>query len=468
MAQRYPVAQWVALAWVAVLAGTLPIRYFHADDGWLLNFTYYVSQLGYCKTDMFGDYHGYTDRLLVWHKGWVGQGALILKGFGYGIVPLKALSALYAVSALAVLYRLGRMYGLGARLAWLPLALLMFHPYFFDHAGVYRPEAAVTFAGLVSVLALARYRQTGRVWWAIGAGAASGLAALFHLNGLCIIVATLGTLVYERRWLQALLAGVAAAAVLALYTADMGWPGSVSIFWDQLSHDPALKPGRQWYTPLLQLAKEYQRYFRSWRDSGFSLAILAMVIVAGGLLWRQAKALVVWLCIGMLALALLARDTVPYYSIYFMPLMALLWAMAWQDWQPRLRWQQMGLAISILGISLHLLAGTASNAYMLIGPRGADTRRDMERAFALVGDSPMVGPPEMMCLRTPEPKLRIHQAYGRRLPGKRKDYYFLEKAPADGFRWALIDTRMRHQFIPDTTPWQTVFKGPRFTLFKAK
>ncbi len=431
VALRYPVALWLTVAWAVVLVATLPIKYFHADDGWLLDFTYYVSQLGYAKSEMFGDYHGYREQLLVFHKGWVGQGALLARLFGHTIVPLKALSALYAVSALAILYRLARIYGLPGRLAWVPLLLVILHPHFFDHAAVYRPETALAFCGLVSLTALTRYFQTGQVWWIIGAGAAAGLGALFHLSGLCMIFAMLGTLAFERRWLHGLLAGVVASVVLALYTADMWWPGSMAMYWDQYQHDPAVTPGRKWYWPLLQLAKENQRYFRSWRESGFSLAIAAMLLVAGGLLWRQAKHLLVWAGLGMFALAILAREGVPYYTIYFLPLLALLWTMGWYQLVPKTRWQQLGLALSLTAMGVHMLAGTASNTYMLAGPTAAQSRHDMERAIG---------------------------SYT----------YWLEKAPADGFKWALIETDPRRNIMPDTSAWHRVFKGPRFSLFHAR
>ena len=458
---------WVGLICLGLILG-LPVRAIHADDAWLGDYAYGIFKTGHVRTDILGTYLHYPERLLVFHKGFIPQGAWVIALFGFHPLPLKALGLAYGLLALILLFRIARLEKLPLQVAWATIFLMVCHSVFFEYAGVFRPETAVLAAGLASFLCLRQYFEDSRIGWALAAGALAGLSAYFHLNGLAFMGAAVGTFVLHKQWQAAGWAGVASIGIASLYFADLWQPGHWALYQLQLHGDPALDGTFVWYRPFLNIVKEHERYFHSPRELFFSLGCVCMAFACGRPIWRKHGLLTLWLGLAMLGLAIVAHGKTSKYLTYFIPLLSLLWMAGFTGVaasKPIFLWLKR---ISVVCILLHVVASLYVDVDEFILPaHGNAQRKELREMQAAIGSQSVIGPLELAFFREPGPSLRYWEAY--KYKNEAGDIcYNLPKAIGDGYHHFLLENSILGELLPDSTGFTRLRNGERYVLYEAK
>ncbi|MFT5051222.1 MAG: hypothetical protein ACI8QZ_002632 [Chlamydiales bacterium] len=323
-------ALWIVFG--AIFAASLPDRLAHLDDAWLGEQAYLLARDGVVRSDLFHGFLGYEDRIWVFHKLFIPQGALAIDLFGWSSAAIKSVSLPWFLITLLLLHlAVRRDRHIDRRFApWVPLFFFA-HPLAMDYAYTFRPEICLTALGLGSYLALRAYVQdSSRAALAAGAILA-GVGVLMHLNGVIFVAAGAVLLAMERRWWAASGFLILAASVSALYVADAAIAGELPALWAQFARDPALEVRDFHITGLLsKLLEEPRRWMRHGEDVATSLLVLVGLVSAGLGLRRQHRSLAIYTLVAFLVLGLTAQSKTPKYALPLLPFLLLLVAAGMQ------------------------------------------------------------------------------------------------------------------------------------------
>ncbi len=459
------------LTWAlgALLILTIPLRPIDVDDAWLGDYAYWIAQVGHARTDLLANYVQYPERLLVYHKGFLVQGALLIRLFGFSIWPLKILALLYTIAGLAFTYRIAKNQTWPSWAPWAVLLLTLLHSQVFEHALIFRPDTAVMCMGLGAFYCLQRYLQLQSIAYAAGAGIFAGLAALFHLNGLAFVGATLVVLLAQNRYKAVLWAGIAAGFTAGLYTLDLWQPGRWSLYQQQLVADPALlREDLSWYRPIVSLLKEHERYFHSPREIFFSASFILLVGGQYKSLWRRHRNLMLYLFTAMLVLAIIAHGKTSKYLTYFIPFMSILMVQSIILITETSAIKRYLWRLSFIALACHIVFSLSVNiAWYSLGADGPAQRQELAHMQSLIGPAPVVGPISLSFFRAPGPSLRFWQAYQENSADGHHTFN-LHKAAQEGVKFFLLEKNILGTLLPDTTGFTRLATGQHYALYKAE
>lgn len=134
--------------------------------------------------------------------------------FGSGDVAVRALSSLFAVATIPLVYVAATRIG-GRRAAWFAVALLASSPYAIRYATEARMYSLIVLLTVLGVIAVERAVRAPTAWRLAGVAAVAGALALTHYWALFIVASSFAVLLYRRRPRVALALGGGAAVALA-------------------------------------------------------------------------------------------------------------------------------------------------------------------------------------------------------------------------------------------------------------
>lgn len=327
-------------------------RAIHTDDAWIGEFVYWANRDGYVHSELFrGLIHSEVYQE-VYHKLFVWQSVLAVKWFGWSIYVLKSISLIYLAGMLGLSWYYLKYLPVAdrQRAASLYFALFLISSLVAEYSFLFRPELMLMFIGFGSWLALRRALLSGSLAAAAAAGVLAGLAGLTHLNGLIFILAGGLLLLWRRRWVGAVVFGVAAAGAVAGYGIDMVRHHSWELFKQQMFMHPAIDNGSHGIGGrILYLLKEHQRFFHSPKEIVLSLLLLLAAYVLYR--WRprtpEFSNLLIYFILLLLSLDLIVQGKTSKYLLLYLPYMLLLIVVAFDQLaqlpNPRLRLLANGL-----------------------------------------------------------------------------------------------------------------------------
>ena len=365
-----------------LLLASLPGRKMHGDDAWLGEQAYWMSRVGYVRSDLFRGMLDYDRRQMVYHKLFIWTGAATVRIFGWSLRNLKAISLLFFLVFLAASYAYFRRnsgrFQPGA--FWLFSLLVISAPLIFRYAFIFRPEMMLMTLGFLSfyfldvgrgmagvrhgVPAVGRGAGAGRgvadprgaAGRATAAGLFAGLGLLTHLNGWIFIAAGLVILATRRALRPALAFAAGAAAASALYMIDLASVENLKLFASQMKNDLPIGDAGI-LSRILNIAYEPKRFFYSIREIFPSALLVLGLAFAWKKLVGKHREVLLYLAVLVVGLAVLSRPRPSYYIVLYIPYMALLTTEALMDARslPRaMRYILVSVLAAGLGVSVFL------------------------------------------------------------------------------------------------------------------
>lgn len=380
MRQRSKLAKYwlVALAacigcQIVFLAISLPGQRVQGDEAAFAEFAYWQAKVGYVRTELFRGLLHYEDQLFMYHKLFQWLGAGMVKSFGFGLWPLRALSLMATAMLILLLWRFFRVEARGPtdspatrQLEFLlAVTFILLAPLTFTFAKLYRPEMMQAAIGLGGFLALRKAIQRSGAWWALAAGALAGAAMLTHLNGVVYVLSGIGLLLVRRQWHTALLFSLAAGAVFSLYFVDI--LGKFDLFWYQYAGDPTFgEHERTIRGTILKLLEEHKRLFRK-PEIIFTSVLFFAAYFTGIAYQRGLRDVQVYTAFLLVTLGALAPAKTTPYAILLFPFFAIqiaeLGGALIRGELVVPRWLRAGLAIVAVVFVVHSVTAAAVNAF---------------------------------------------------------------------------------------------------------
>jgi hypothetical protein len=338
------------LAVAGLTLASLVHRSVYIDDAWLGERAWWLAREGVVRSELFGDVLDYGERMFVFHKLFALSGAVFIGLFGWSLYTLKAVSLVSFAGFLALLWPYCRRFEARGVFAVTTLILLA-HGLVARHVFIYRPEIMLMAIGFGSFALLRSFLEDGRRGALLGGAVLAGLCVLTHLNGLTFIAAGVFLLLVRRGPRPAVMFGLVASAVGALYLADAALVGKVPTLWRQLLTDPMLvQRFPDAGSRLTGLLSEHQRYFHSRAEIAFSVLVVVVLAVTGRATELRKSPLVPFALALAGSLAVLAPDKQAYYAIPILPYLALLTAEGLVLGMPRVGRASRGVALTVFWV----------------------------------------------------------------------------------------------------------------------
>lgn len=304
------------------------------DDAWIGEPVYWMSKVGYAKSELM---HGITSqevRLLVHHKLFSLNGLVAVKLFGFSLYSLKAVSLVWLLVFCIIFYHYIRK-KFGKDLALFILMLFTVNAFVFQYSFVFRPEIMVMTLGFISWIFLERHiKHIGLPKInALLAGLFAGLSASGHLNGLIFIGAGGLLLFWNRRWSGTFLFAMASLAGFALYFYDFSAEFGFKFWMMQIDNSPALFHSTvlpESLSFITKLLKEHLRFFHSPREIALSVLVIFILFSGFKLMYKVLKQEMRYLLLLAILLALLAVHTTGKYMLLYLPHLLIMAGLALQ------------------------------------------------------------------------------------------------------------------------------------------
>jgi len=295
-------------------------REIYIDEAWIGEQTKVLLEHGTIVTNLFRDYAPLNQQIVIYHKLLVWLGAASLSLFGWGLYPLRLVSALAGLITLAVFYFHWRKTE-SQRLVAIGVMLLLWTPVYWEMMRVYRPEMLVTCLGLGSYVVLHQARAREKMWLIVVAGLLSGLSGSAHPAGMAFAAAGFVALLFEHRNRYAVIFLIAAMVGFFPYVSAFVTNNDLAM--RQIFHNDWLTPlvRFHWWSPITNLLEEHKRIFRQPMVIGISVMFFLSLLLSRRDDFRRHKFF--WLYLATL-FVFGAMAPYPKYSRYMLPLVPFL------------------------------------------------------------------------------------------------------------------------------------------------
>lgn len=319
----------LAFVSIVLLLVSIPNHDFYVDEAFIGEYSYYFARDGFVHSTFWEGYLRQDEYVVLHHQfaTWSGAAMIHLLGVHLWSVRLVSLSA--GLIILSLIWRLtGQYWRWETEQRVLALVVLLLIPSFFYHVKCFRPEVETAAFGTVSFYALwvalmeEKKSERKRIVAIMIAGLAAGAAMLTHLAGCMYAGVGLFLLLKERRSLWVIIFSVCTLLVFSPYPIDIWLHRDLALL--QASQPQAqAKFAFQWWTPLLHLLNEQQRFFR--KPQFIFTSVLCLVLVA--VTWRNKSPRRTFLrtyCAALVVvLGVMLEDKRDYFALYA-PFLALL------------------------------------------------------------------------------------------------------------------------------------------------
>lgn len=232
----------ISISLILIIA-SLPNRILYVDDSWYAEQSYWFAKEGHVKSNLFSGVLDYENKQTTYHRMHIWQGAAAVKLFGWSIYNFKSISLIYLILLLAsIAYYYRKNYGAASDGKLLLFFILFLSNSFVVQFGfVFRPELPMMFFGFWSFFYIKSYIENSQMQSLIIAGSFSGIAVLFHLNGLIYAASGAMLLLAYREYKSVIWFSLFVLIISLLYFLDIMLAGDLEKFIYQFGNDPALR-----------------------------------------------------------------------------------------------------------------------------------------------------------------------------------------------------------------------------------
>lgn len=323
LALVYGLILLAVLAAVAVLASN---RWINRDEIESLHTAWKIAQGERIYVDFFQHHHPLFYEMLAPFAARVGEDARALLTARAVMFPLFA-------AVLALTFVLGRML-YDARTALLAVVLLASAVIFVDRAIEPRPDVPQTLAGLLGLVLVFRYLETGERR-ALAAGAAASALAFLFLQKAAFLIALVGLVLLARAaqrrlpFRDVLLFGGVVALVVLAYGLWLAWTTDLAAFWRANYALNLAKTDVNVPTETLRNEPEvFRTPIRSFGENALLWSFFVVGLVVSGKTRRQRE--LAALALGLVLWVVAFNKFFYQYYMQAMPLVAITAAAAFE------------------------------------------------------------------------------------------------------------------------------------------
>ncbi len=292
------------------------------DEAWIGEQAYAFADHGYVKSEMFDDFLGYDERILIYHKAFIWAGAVSIKLFGHSLYSLRIVSILFGIILAGLLYLFCRKY-YNITIFKIALVILLLCPLIFRDSITYRPEIMAASFGFASFFCLYKFLLDENKIFLILSAILAGFSALAHLNGIIFIGAGALLLLFEKKWIWFAVFSVMASAVTSLYLNEA--VGNWELFGLQLQQGQSnLSDNFHWYMPVKNLLNEHKRLFRKPEIIGITSLFLLAAWYRFRNFPKERKYLLLYTFSLIILMGMINHNKTTKYAILMFPLFALM------------------------------------------------------------------------------------------------------------------------------------------------
>jgi hypothetical protein len=298
------------------------------DDAWIGEHAYWMSKLGYVKSELM---HGITNqhiRNIVHHKFFTLLGSGFIYIFGFSLLTLQSVNLVAMICFFWVFTRYLTKNSTVTEI-WTGILLMAVNALVFQYSLAYRPEIIVMTFGFISYIFLEKAIQSPDTKkFLAGSGLFAGLAAATHLNGLIYIMAGGLLLLLKKRPMHAVILGLCALPTFAIYFYDFTPEYNIAFWHHQIYDAPALVKKSEFPDFLRFLVKpfrEQQRFFHSPKEISLTLLFIFSLIVSRD----KAKTIqtpFIYFVLLVLSLMLISVHGTTKYLLLYLPVMMIIMA----------------------------------------------------------------------------------------------------------------------------------------------
>ncbi|MBG0783114.1 MAG: hypothetical protein H0S84_12665 [Bacteroidales bacterium] len=306
---------------------SLPGRVPHIDDAWLGEHSYWLLHDGIAKTKLMTNIAHGDERLILHHKLFTLQGAIVIYCCGFSLSALKSVSFVYLLLLVGLFFFIHKKNWFAKREALsLSLLLLLANPLTFEFGFVFRPEIMLSFLGLASAYLIVKpnVSKTTKLH-AFISGLIAGLSLATHLNGSIFIAAGSLYLIIKRKWASALLFAAGSIVTSLIYFYDFQSFNDFSYWIHQLTFIPSDNNSSGLFkTFMLSVLDEQRRYFHSPKEIIFTLLIVVSLSFSWKKIKQEQSALLLYTFLAMMAMSVLALNKTSKYFLMILPFVILI------------------------------------------------------------------------------------------------------------------------------------------------
>jgi len=304
---------------------TLIQRKYMIDDPWLGEQAYWLSQLGYVKSELFRGLNKYHEVQLVYHKLHIWLGSLLINIFGWDLYVIKSLALIFLSLLIFILYKyFSRFHSLLYFFLFLTMFLSLYQ--LIRLSFVYRPEIIVLFFGFSSFFFLKLYYIDEKNTYIIFSGLLAGLSILTHLNGLIYLSAGFIILIINKYYLQSMYFAILAIFISCFYFIDILYSDSFTLFLTQFFSDPGIENTNSiWYSYLARIFNELSRLFYTESEIVFSTFLIITLILGRKYLKNlEIRNEIIYLIVLMVSLSLISPNPSSKYLVLYYPWLCII------------------------------------------------------------------------------------------------------------------------------------------------
>lgn len=308
---------YALLALVLILfISHLPGHPLNWDEPWFFELSFWKAKVGYAKTQMWQVMADPNTKQLVTHKLFIKLLSLFHALNLASIYSFKIISLVFClISAGLIYFYVNKNLSKNAALFSLVCFFTISWTQLLGFTS--RPEFMMLSFSLVAYLCTEKFIQSEQKKFLFTGAIFSGLAVLTHLNALATMAALFILLFFHTKYkLHAFIFGFIGAFTSLFYFADLSSVGDFQLFLQQFTHDPALtKTDRSWYSPLLKILNEHQRFFNHGEEAALSLLAIFCFFKNKSKILVQHKLLIHFGLLNILIFAAISRSNAPNYIV---------------------------------------------------------------------------------------------------------------------------------------------------------
>ncbi len=306
---------------------SIPSRKPHIDDAWLGEHSYWLVNEGVVKTKLMTGIANGDERLILHHKLFTLQGALVIACCGFSLPVLKSISLVYLIFLVGMLFFIYKNHWFTKpKSLSLILLLLLSNPLIFEFGFVFRPEIMLALLGLISAFLiikpdLSKISKSN----AFISGLIAGLSLTTHLNGSVFIASGFLFLLMKRKWSLAFIFAAGSIITSLIYFYDFQSFNDISYWIHQLTFIPSDNTNIGVFkTLLISILDEQRRYFHSPKEIIFTTLIVVSLFLSWKKLKKEQSPLLLYTLLTVLSMSVLALNKTSKYFIMVLPFIILI------------------------------------------------------------------------------------------------------------------------------------------------
>ncbi len=301
------------------------------DGAWIGENAYWLAKTGFAKSELMRGITSQETLSVIHHKLFNLIGALSIMIIGFSTYTLKSISLLFFI----ILMILMNQYSKDPKLSFtksdriLLFTLLLFFPWVFKYAFVYRPEIMITSLGFAAFILLEKVlvehnKKNSFTWFA---GILIGLAMATHLNGIVMAASAVTLLLWNKQFKLVIPFSIGVLMGFSVYFYDYFGSDYFNFWYYQFFNSPTVKGVHEypfWIEPVINLLSEHMRYFHDVKIIVFTVFMLVTFLIGFSYAYRNHKQLTRFTLLMFLFTGMLTIHDTRKYIILNLPYILFL------------------------------------------------------------------------------------------------------------------------------------------------